>query len=144
MHTWPPCRWNIWCGTYPRTDYVFLSTFFRHLVKTTPSATTRRPLPLGMRRSCLLSTIDPFHVSGNAANLEYRTIRFFYKSENFFCFVLQIGCIPTVVEGVYGLLSLDQSRNKIMGQYKASNVGDVVQFVFERKHTFEFICQTAH
>ena len=29
----------------------------------------------------------------NATNLEYRTI-FLYGSENFFCFVLQIGCIP--------------------------------------------------
>ena len=29
-----------------------------------------------------------------AANMEYRTIRFFYRSENLFCFVLQIGCIP--------------------------------------------------
>ena len=38
---------------------------------------------------------------GNAANLEYRTIRFVYRRENFFCFVLQIGCIPTDVQGVY-------------------------------------------
>ena len=37
----------------------------------------------------------PLPVCGNVANLEYRTIRFFYRSDNFFCFVLQIGCIPT-------------------------------------------------
>ena len=42
----------------------------------------------------LLRDTDPLHVRGNAANLEGRTIRFFYRSENFFCFVLQIGCIP--------------------------------------------------
>ena len=39
-------------------------------------------------------TIDPLHVGGNATNLEYR-------SKNFFWFVLQIGCIPTDVHGVY-------------------------------------------
>ena len=49
----------------------------------------------------LLRDTDPLHVHGNAANLEDRTIRFFYRSENFFCFVLQIGCIPTDVQGVY-------------------------------------------
>ena len=38
-----------------------------------------------------LSLIDPLHVCGNEANLEYRTIRIFYRSKNFFCFVLQIG-----------------------------------------------------
>ena len=47
-----------------------------------------------------IGTIDPLHICGNAANLEYRTIRFFYRSENFFCFVLQIGCIPTDMQGV--------------------------------------------
>ena len=31
----------------------------------------------------------------------YRTIRFFYRSENLFCFVLKIGCISTDVQGVY-------------------------------------------
>ena len=45
-------------------------------------------------------SVDPLHVCGNAVNLEYRTIRFFYRSEMFFCFVLQIGCIPTDVQGV--------------------------------------------
>ena len=44
---------------------------------------------------------DPFHVCGNAVNLEYRTIRLFYRIEHLFCFVLQIGCIPTDVRGVY-------------------------------------------
>ena len=39
-------------------------------------------------------TIDPLRIGGNAANLEYR-------SKNFFWFVLQIGCIPTDVHGVY-------------------------------------------
>ena len=52
-------------------------------------------------------SIDPLHVCGNAANLEYRTIRLFYRSENFFCFVLQFGCIPTDVKGVYILLITD-------------------------------------
>ena len=51
------------------------------------------------------------HVCENAANLEYRT-RFFYRSENFFCFVLQIGCIPTDVQGVYIEYAL--SANAIM------------------------------
>ena len=51
-------------------------------------------------------TIDPLHVCGNAANLEDRTIRFFYRRENFFYFVLQIGCIPTNVQGVYMLSPL--------------------------------------
>ena len=48
-----------------------------------------------------IGTIDLLHVWGNAAKLEYRTIRLFYRSDNFFCFVLQIGCIPTDVQGVY-------------------------------------------
>ena len=39
-----------------------------------------------------LTSIDP---------LQYRTIRFFYRSENLFCFVLKIGCISTDVQGVY-------------------------------------------
>ena len=47
--------------------------------------------------------IDPLHVCGNAVNLEYRTIRFLYRSDNFFCFVLQIGCIPSDVQGGYRL-----------------------------------------
>ena len=46
-------------------------------------------------------TIDPLHFCRNAANLEYRTIRFLYRSDNLFCFVLQIDCIPTAVQGVY-------------------------------------------
>ena len=54
--------------------------------------------------------IDPFHVCGNAAKLEYRTIRLFYRSANFLCFVLQFGCIPTDVKGVY--YAMDKMRNR--------------------------------
>ena len=53
-------------------------------------------------------TIDPFHVCGNAAKLEYRTIRFFYRSENSLCFVFQFGCIRTDVKGVYSWEALRQ------------------------------------
>ena len=69
-----------------------------------------------------LIEIDPLHVCGNAANLEDKT-RFFYRSENFFCFVLQIGCIPTDVQGVYFASSwcmqsmnssIDPNRNQSM------------------------------
>ena len=55
-------------------------------------------------------------------NLEYRTIRFFYRSENLFCFVLQIGCIPTDVQGVYwqGSSKLEVFRESIhTGQCRA-------------------------
>ena len=44
--------------------------------------------------------IDPLYICSNAANLDTEQY-FFYRSENFFCIVLQIGCIPTDVKGVY-------------------------------------------
>ena len=59
---------------------------------------------------CVFPPIDPFHVCGNAANLEYRTIRLFYRSENFVCFVLQSGCIPTAVKGVYSYLGIEPNQ----------------------------------
>ena len=46
----------------------------------------------------VLCSTDPLHVCGNAANLEDKTKQIFafnYRS------VLQIGCIPTDVQGVY-------------------------------------------
>ena len=60
-----------------------------------------------------ICSLDPLHVSGNAANLKYRAIRFFYRSENFFCFVLQIGCIPTDVQGVYTLHYKNKNKTRI-------------------------------
>ena len=48
--------------------------------------------------------MDPLHVCGNAANLENRTKIFFYRSENFFSFVLQIGCIPIDFKSIVFLL----------------------------------------
>ena len=54
----------------------------------------------------LLRDTNPLHVRGKAANLEDRTIRFFYRSENLFCFVLQIGCIPMMCKG-----SIEDSDN---------------------------------
>ena len=53
-----------------------------------------------------LEDVDPLRVCGNAANLEYRTIRCFSRNENFFSFVLQIGCILTDVKGVYSKIKL--------------------------------------
>ena len=46
--------------------------------------------------------LDP--PQGKAVNLEYRTIRLFYRSENVLCFVLRFGCIPRDVKGVYCLI----------------------------------------
>ena len=46
--------------------------------------------------------IDPLHVCGNAANLEYRTIRLFYRSENLFCFVLSLAAFPQTCKGSIG------------------------------------------
>ena len=46
-------------------------------------------------------SIDPFHVCGNAANLEYKTKWIFASVKQSYCPVLQIGCIPTDVQGVY-------------------------------------------
>ena len=61
-------------------------------------AEIRQLLPIGLQDSLrkvrssvvgsllLWSYIDPSHVCGNAAKLEYRTIRLFYRSKNFlFC-----------------------------------------------------------
>ena len=46
-------------------------------------------------------SIDPVHVCGNAANLEYKTKWIFASVKQSYCPVLQIGCIPTDVQGVY-------------------------------------------
>ena len=45
--------------------------------------------------------IDPFHVCGNAAKLEDKTNDIFASVKKSYCSVLQIGCIPTDVKGVY-------------------------------------------
>ena len=45
--------------------------------------------------------IDPLHTCGNAANLEDKTKEIFASVKNYYCSVLQIGCIPTDVQGVY-------------------------------------------
>ena len=44
---------------------------------------------------------DPLHVCGNAANLEDKTKEIFASVKNSYCSVLQIGCIPTDMQGVY-------------------------------------------
>ena len=46
-------------------------------------------------------SIDPFHVCGNAAKLEDKTKEIFASVKQSYCSVLQIGCIPTDVKGVY-------------------------------------------
>ena len=45
--------------------------------------------------------INPFHVCGNAAKLEDKTKEIFASVKQSYCSVLQIGCIPTDVKGVY-------------------------------------------
>ena len=45
--------------------------------------------------------IDPLHVCGDAANLEDKTKEIFASVKQSYCSVLQIGCIPTDVQGVY-------------------------------------------
>ena len=45
--------------------------------------------------------IDPFHVCGNAAKLENKTKEIFASAKQSYFSVLQIGCIPTDVKGVY-------------------------------------------
>ena len=47
------------------------------------------------------SAIEPLHVCENAANLEDKTKEIFTAVKIFYCSVLQIGCIPTDVQGVY-------------------------------------------
>ena len=46
-------------------------------------------------------SIDPLHVCGNAAKLEDKTKEIFASVKQSYCSVLQIGCIPTDVKGVY-------------------------------------------
>ena len=55
------------------------------------------PLPCGMCDT----VIDPLHVCGNAANLEDKTKEIFASVKKSYCSVLQIGCIPTDMQGVY-------------------------------------------
>ena len=64
-------------------------------------------------------TIDPLHICGNAANLEYRTI---IKSENLFCFVLQIGCIPTDVQGVCRTKNKKEKEKRKKERKKGSSI----------------------
>ena len=45
--------------------------------------------------------IDPLHVRGNAANLEDKTKEIFASVKKSYCSVLQIGCIPADVQGIY-------------------------------------------
>ena len=47
--------------------------------------------------------IDPFHVCRNAAKLEDKTKEIFASVKQSYCSVLQIGCIPTDVQGVYSM-----------------------------------------
>ena len=51
--------------------------------------------------TCSLRFIDPFHICGNAAKLEDKTKEIFASVKQSYCSVLQIGCIPTDVKGVY-------------------------------------------
>ena len=51
------------------------------------------------------------------SNLEYRTIRLFYRSENFLCFVLQFGYIPTDVNGVYWVCCKNKSHTAFRSLY---------------------------
>ena len=48
----------------------------------------------------VVQRIDPLHVRGNAANLEDKTKEIFASVKKSYCSVLQIGCIPTDVQGV--------------------------------------------
>ena len=50
---------------------------------------------------CGFYDIDPLHVCGNAANLEYKTKEMFASVKKYLGSILQIGCIPTDVQGVY-------------------------------------------
>ena len=45
--------------------------------------------------------IDPFHVCENAAKLEDKTKEICASVKTAYCSVLQFGCIPTEVKGVY-------------------------------------------
>ena len=53
--------------------------------------------------------IDPFHVCGNAAKLEDKTKEIFASVKQSYCSVLQFGCIPIDVKGVYTFSSCVQS-----------------------------------
>ena len=53
------------------------------------------------KKCAIAHAIDPFHVCGNAANLEDKTKEIFASVKQSYCSVLQIGCIPTDVKGVY-------------------------------------------
>ena len=70
--------------------------------------------------------IDPLHVCGNAANLEYKT-RFFYRSENFFCFVLQIGCIPMMCKGSIQFCYQNLHNHRISFKYRSSRRSRVLR-----------------
>ena len=48
-----------------------------------------------------LYCIDPLHRCGNAVNLEDKTKQIVASVKKSYCSVLQIGCIPTEVQGVY-------------------------------------------
>ena len=61
-------------------------------------------------------SIDPFHVCGNAAKLEDKTKEIFASVKQSYCSVLQIGCIPTDVKGVYK--SFNRSWSRTGGQYR--------------------------
>ena len=63
--------------------------------------------------------LDPLHVCGNAANLEDKTKEIFASVKKS-CSVLQIGCIPTDLQGVYLMLFVQQSFSSLCTRYCGS------------------------